>query len=79
MLISLVVYCLLGAIAGVLAGLLGVGGGIVIVPMLVAIFPGQGVPPEYVQQMALGTSLASIMITSISSAHFFRFSRASWT
>ena len=44
------------------------GGGIVIVPMLVAIFPGQGVPPEYVQQMALGTSLASIMITSISSA-----------
>ena len=53
--------------AGVLAGLLGVGGGIVIVPMLVAIFPGQGVPPEYVQQMALGTSLASIMITSISS------------
>ena len=33
MLISLVVYCLLGAIAGVLAGLLGVGGGIVIVPM----------------------------------------------
>ena len=68
MFLSLLVYLCCGAVAGVLAGLLGVGGGIVIVPMLVAIFPGQGVPPEYVQQMALGTSLASIMITSISSA-----------
>ncbi|WP_417292971.1 sulfite exporter TauE/SafE family protein [Desulfovibrio porci] len=68
MVISLLVYLCCGAIAGVLAGLLGVGGGIVIVPMLVAIFPGQGIPPQYVQQMALGTSLASIMITSVSSA-----------
>lgn len=68
MLFSLAVYLCCGAVAGVLAGLLGVGGGIVIVPMLVAIFPSQGVPPQYVQQLALGTSLASIMITSISSA-----------
>lgn len=68
MLFSLAVYLCCGAVAGVLAGLLGVGGGIVIVPMLVAIFPSQGVPPQYVQQFALGTSLASIMITSISSA-----------
>lgn len=68
MLLSLVVYLCCGAVAGVLAGLLGVGGGIVLVPMLVTIFPSQGVPPQYVQQLALGTSLASIVITSISSA-----------
>jgi uncharacterized membrane protein YfcA len=61
-------YLVCGAVAGILAGLLGVGGGIVIVPMLAAIFPTQGIPAEYVQQFALGTSLASIMITSISSA-----------
>ena len=44
------------------------GSGIVIVPMMVAVFPSQGIPAEYVQQIALGTSLASIMITSISSS-----------
>ncbi len=68
MLLTLVIYLACGAVTGVLAGLLGVGGGIVLVPMMVAIFPSVGVPAEYVQQMALGTSLASIMITSISSA-----------
>lgn len=68
MLISIITYLCCGAVVGVLAGLLGVGGGTVIVPMLVAVFPMQGVPAEYVQQMALGTSLASIMFTSVASA-----------
>lgn len=68
MLTSFIIYLCCGAVVGVLAGLLGVGGGTVIVPILVAVFPTQGVPPQYVQQLALGTSLASIMFTSISSA-----------
>lgn len=68
MIISIAVYLACGAVVGILAGLLGVGGGTVIVPILVAIFPYQGIPPQYVQQLALGTSLASIMFTSISSA-----------
>ena len=68
LLISLVVYCLLGAIAGVLAGLLGVGGGIVIVPMLVFAFGWQNFPPDVLMLMALGTSMGSIMFTSISSS-----------
>lgn len=68
MLLSLAIYLGCGAIVGILAGLLGVGGGTVIVPILLAVFPYQGVPPQYVQQIALGTSLASIMFTSISSA-----------
>jgi uncharacterized membrane protein YfcA len=63
----MVMYALVGLIAGVLAGLLGVGGGIVIVPMLVFCFVLQGVQPEVMMHLALGTSLASIMFTSISS------------
>ena len=77
MLISLVVYCLLGAIAGVLAGLLGVGGGIVIVPMLVFAFGWQNFPPDVLMLMALGTSMGSIMFTSISSSLATAATRAS--
>lgn len=68
MLLSLTVFLACGAVAGVLAGLLGVGGGIVLVPMLTFILPVTGVAAQHVQQMALATSLASIVITSISSA-----------
>jgi len=64
---AVLVYLACGVVAGILAGLLGVGGGLVIVPMLVFIFPWQGVPAELVQIMALGTSLATIVITSIAS------------
>ena len=68
MLLSILVYCVLGAVAGVLAGLLGVGGGIVIVPMLVFAFKWQGVPQDLIMLMALGTSMGSIVFTSISSS-----------
>jgi uncharacterized membrane protein YfcA len=60
-------YIGLGTFAGVLAGLLGVGGGLVIVPMLTFIFSAQGVPHEHILHLALGTSLATIIFTSISS------------
>lgn len=66
--LSFLVYMLCGAFSGLLAGLLGVGGGIVIVPMLCAVFPTQGIDPNMVQHLALGTSLACIILTSISSA-----------
>ena len=67
-------YIALGAFAGVLAGLFGVGGGIVIVPVLTFIFTAQHVPDGHILHMALGTSLASIMFTSVSSlrAHHLR-------
>jgi uncharacterized membrane protein YfcA len=60
-------YIGLGVVAGLLAGLLGVGGGIVIVPMLKFTFTAQQLPPEHIQHLALGTSLATIVFTSISS------------
>ena len=60
-------YLAVGAVAGVLAGLLGIGGGLVIVPMLTFVFTSQGLAPDYILHMALGTSLASILFTSLSS------------
>ena len=57
-----------GAFAGVLAGLLGVGGGIVIVPVLDTALALRGVDPAIRMHIAVGTSLATIIFTSISSA-----------
>lgn len=64
---SILLYCLLGAFVGVAAGLLGIGGGMIIVPSLSAIFLMQGMPIENVLHITLGTSMATIMVTSISS------------
>ncbi len=74
MLTTILLYAFVGAIAGVLAGLLGVGGGLVIVPMMVYALGVQQVSYDVIMHMALGTSLASIMFTSISSfmAHHAR-------
>ncbi|MBN2993968.1 sulfite exporter TauE/SafE family protein [Pseudomonas cedrina subsp. fulgida] len=58
-------YLLLGACAGVLAGLLGVGGGIIIVPVLVFSFTAQGFDPQVLTHLAVGTSLATIIFTSV--------------
>jgi uncharacterized membrane protein YfcA len=57
----------MGAIAGTLAGLLGIGGGIIIVPVLALVFAAQGISPEVLMHVSIGTSLATIVITSISS------------
>lgn len=62
-------YPLVGAIAGVLAGLLGIGGGLVLVAALVWLLPLQGVPPEAAMHAALATTLASIVFTGTSSAY----------
>lgn len=63
----ILIYFGVGAVAGILAGLLGVGGGLVIVPMLDMALGRQGVAPEVIMHLALGTSLGSIMFTSVSS------------
>lgn len=60
-------YLALGALAGTLAGLFGIGGGLIIVPVLIFSFGLQGVSPEVAAHLAVGTSLATIVFTSLSS------------
>lgn len=60
-------YLAIGLAVGFFAGLLGIGGGAVMVPMLVLVFTAQGLPQEHVMHIALGTAMATIMFTSISS------------
>jgi uncharacterized membrane protein YfcA len=55
----------LGAMVGLIAGLFGVGGGLIIVPALIWALPGVGVEPELATHIAVGTSLASILVTSV--------------
>lgn len=66
-LIPLLTLLATGAFAGVLAGLLGVGGGIVLVPAFLLVFTGAGYDGPDVMQICLATSLATIIVTSIRS------------
>lgn len=64
----------LGAFTGVLAGLLGIGGGMIMVPFVTMLLEHRGFPVEHIIKVAIATSLATIMFTSISSvrAHHAR-------
>jgi uncharacterized protein len=61
------IYLLLGAIVGFFAGLLGIGGGLIMVPVLTFIFGTQHFPPDRILHLALGTTMAAIIFTSVSS------------
>lgn len=65
----LLLYLAVGAFAGLIAGLFGVGGGLVIVPVLVFVFKSQAVSGEVLVHLAIGTSLATIVFTSVSSVY----------
>lgn len=60
-------YLMLGAFVGFFAGLLGIGGGATMVPVLAFIFAAKGFPPATVVHVALGTSITTIVFTSIAS------------
>ena len=69
MLTLIALYLVCGAVAGLMAGLLGLGGGLVVVPLLNYIFQiTAAVPDELCLRLAVGTSLASILFTGLSSA-----------
>lgn len=69
----------LGLMTGFLAGLFGIGGGGLMVPVLTTLFLWQGIPEQWVVHMALATSMAAIVVTAISSvrAHH-RFGAVDW-
>jgi uncharacterized protein len=64
---TLLLFLAVGAFAGVLAGLFGAGGGLVMVPVLVFVFKGQGMSEAVLMHLAVGSSLATIVFTAISS------------
>ena len=66
--IEILIYLSLGAFTGLLAGMFGIGGGSILVPSLIFIFYGMGFDASIIVLMAIGTSLASIFFSAISSA-----------
>ncbi|ABY70489.1 sulfite exporter TauE/SafE family protein [Actinobacillus pleuropneumoniae] len=67
--IEVFLSCLVvGSAVGFLAGLFGIGGGLIIVPSLVYLLPLAGVTPENLMAAALGTSFSTIVVTAFSSA-----------
>ncbi|MBE9562791.1 MAG: sulfite exporter TauE/SafE family protein [Proteobacteria bacterium] len=62
------IFFIIGSIAGILAGLLGIGGGVVLIPVLTWVFHNNpAIPTANLMQVAIGTTLATIIITSIAS------------
>ena len=66
--IDILIFLSLGAFTGLLAGMFGIGGGSILVPSLIFIFYGMGFDDSIVVVLAIGTSLASIFFSAISSA-----------
>jgi len=67
--IIVVLFLLLGTIIGFISGLLGIGGGFILVPVLIYLFDFMGIPDSISVKMAVGTSLFVIFLTSIAGAH----------
>lgn len=69
-LVELILYFLLGIFSGILAGLFGIGGGIIIIPVFFAIFKNMvGVPEEALAHTVLGSSLGVIAFSSLASTY----------
>lgn len=67
-LLSILIFAVIGVIAGFASGLLGVGGGFIVVPALQATFALMGFPSDTIMQTAIGTSLAAMICTAGASA-----------
>lgn len=70
--IYIIIFLATGVVAGILAGFLGIGGGVVVVPLLSVVLPWVGIAPDQVMVFAVGTSMATIIFTAISSTNSHR-------
>jgi len=68
-LVDITLFLLVGVITGIMAGLFGIGGGAIVVPALIPLFHSLHFPAELVVHMAIGSSLATIIFTSISAIY----------
>lgn len=62
-------FGIVGILAGILSGLLGIGGGIVTIPCLVFLFTYLGLPPQSIMHLAIGTSLAAMVFNTLSGSY----------
>jgi uncharacterized protein len=69
-------YLILGLTVGYFSGLFGIGGGLIMVPVMVFLFEAQHLPAQNILHLALGTSMATILFTSVSSAYHHHAHRA---
>jgi uncharacterized membrane protein YfcA len=60
-------YAAMGALMGFFAGMLGIGGGALVVPLVTIVMEAQGLPHEHILHLAVGTAMAAMIFTSISS------------
>lgn len=66
--VDIILYIMIGCFSGFVAGLFGIGGGLVIIPCLYLVFRYLGYPADVMMHVAVGTAMASIIISSLSSA-----------
>ena len=70
------IYLFTGTFVGFFAGLLGIGGGLIIVPILITVFTAQDFPSDRIIHLALGTTMATIIFTSAASLRMHHMHRA---
>jgi uncharacterized membrane protein YfcA len=70
MILSILIYLIIGLAAGFMGGLLGIGGGAIIVPSLMIAFTYLGFPKESIMHIAIGTSLSSMVINTSLATYF---------
>ncbi|MCK4869770.1 MAG: sulfite exporter TauE/SafE family protein [Gammaproteobacteria bacterium] len=62
-----ILYLIIGAVAGTLSGLLGIGGGLIVIPALAWVYTRSGIAPHLIMHMAAGTSITAMIFTASSS------------
>jgi len=69
MILEIVSFAAIGVLAGVLSGLIGIGGGVVTIPCLLLVFKFLDIPPSVTMHLAIGTSLAAMVFTTLSATY----------